>query len=140
MRVYTVHERGGWSRDPDVVLVKEGFCWPALFVAALWGLYHRLWLGVIVYLALALGLSAALYILGVDQITEGAAGLAFDLLVAFEANDWRRRSLARRGYRLVAIAAGETLEDAESSFFASRPRSSGPAYDPAGHAFFPLSS
>ena len=43
MLLYTLHERpvtGG--EDRDVVLVKEGFCWPAFALPPLWGLYRRL--------------------------------------------------------------------------------------------------
>ena len=46
MRMYEVLER---TVDPrkgaagDFVLVKEGFCWPALLFGPLWALYHRMW-------------------------------------------------------------------------------------------------
>ncbi len=118
MQIYTVHERPGGAPDnPDVVLVKEGFCWPALFVPLLWGLYHRLWLGLLAYLAgLALvgGLGAAL---GLGEPAQGLLGLVYALLVAASANDWRRWTLKRRGYRMTGVVAGNRLEEAERRLF-----------------------
>ena len=55
MRIYTVVERSGKpskDTDRDVVLVKEGFCWPGLLFGPLWALAHRMW-GVAVILAAA---------------------------------------------------------------------------------------
>ena len=28
----------------DMVPIKEGFCWPALFFSLFWSIWHRLWL------------------------------------------------------------------------------------------------
>ena len=122
MRVYTVHERPiPQGVDRDVVLIKEGFCWPAFFVTVLWALYHRLWLGVIVYLAAAAVLGVGIQAAGPDEVTETAVAVGFALVVGFEANDWRRRSLARRGYRLRGVAAGQNLEAAEQRLFTAKP-------------------
>jgi hypothetical protein len=118
MRVYTVHERPvARGEDRDVALVKEGFCWPALFVPIIWGLYRRLWLGVLIYVAVVAGLSLAVELGGVDPVTEAALGLGLAILVAAEANDWRRRSLARRGYRPAGLVMGGDLAMAEERFF-----------------------
>ena len=45
MRLYSVHlRRHGLDPDRDIVLVKEGFSWPALLFSFLWALRHQLWL------------------------------------------------------------------------------------------------
>ncbi len=41
--IYTVHVRGRGRADDDVVLVKDGFSWPAFFFSLIWALWHRLW-------------------------------------------------------------------------------------------------
>ena len=41
-RLYTVHLLDDAS-DDGLVLVKEGFSWPAFFVAVPWALFHRMW-------------------------------------------------------------------------------------------------
>jgi len=99
MRIYTVHEKPGRAEDggPDVVCVKEGFCWPAFFFPLLWLVYRRLWAGLALYVALMLVLVALTARLG--EPAGNAVLFGLGLWVAFEANDWRRRKLARRGYR-----------------------------------------
>jgi len=117
MRLYTVHQNPDPLAGADLDFVKEGFCWPALFVPLLWSLWHRLWLvallvlvggGVVDALALWLGWSDAM-------IT--ALTLAVAVLYAAEANDLRRWTLRRRGWREVAVASGRTLAEAEQRFF-----------------------
>lgn len=122
MRVYTVHERPSPSgQEPDVVLIKEGFCWPAFAAAPLWGLHHRLWLGVIVYLAAVTALAAGAEAAALAPAARLPFFAGFALLVGFEANDWRRRALSRRGYRLLGVSAGRNLNAAERRFFTARP-------------------
>ena len=112
MRVYTVHVRSGSSKsDRDAVLVKEGFCWPALFIGVIWALWHRMWLTAVLFFlaaAIAEGLGEAL---GLDPVRGGALSLAVALLIGWCANDLRRRSLARRGYQMTGVVAA-TGEDA----------------------------
>ena len=57
MKIYSVHDRpGSLAPDRDVVLVKEGFCWPAFFLTALWALWHRLWRAFVAMAFLGAGL------------------------------------------------------------------------------------
>ena len=60
MRFYTVHILPG---DPDpgdsIVLVEEGFCWPAFLLSPLWALWHRLWLVAAILLGAGAIVSAA---------------------------------------------------------------------------------
>ncbi|HZD25585.1 MAG TPA: DUF2628 domain-containing protein [Alphaproteobacteria bacterium] len=117
MRIYTVHSRPvPRGADPDFVLVKEGFNWPALFVPLLWGLVRGQWLGLIAYLALAALLGVVARLMGLGELGDTALGLLFALFVAAEANDWRRWRLAAAGYRLVDLAQGRNLEEAEAAW------------------------
>ena len=54
MTIYTVlapPEAGSAGPDRDrFVFIKEGFCWPAFFFAAIWLLFRRMWLVFILYL------------------------------------------------------------------------------------------
>ena len=137
MRFYTVHLRPARpAEDPDVVLVKEGFCWPALFVPAVWAAWHKLWLGLVLYLAVGFALAAAAAVLDLGDEAELLLALAYAVLVAAHANDWRRRSLARRGYRFDAVVAARNRAEAEQRYFADRPppRRPGPAATLPGFA------
>ena len=118
-RVYTVHIRA-WSAaaDREAVFVREGFCWGAFFFSVLWALAHRLWFAALIVFALSAALSVATDVLDLDPVTDAALGLAFALIVGWEANDWRRRALARRGYVNAGVIAAPNLVEAERRFFA----------------------
>ena len=119
MRLYTVQFRPemGDVTAPDVVLIKEGFCWPALFVPLLWLIYHLQFLGLLAYLSATAILSAAVKYTGMEPLLGLLLSVVLSLLVASLANDWRRWRLAAKGYELVAIAAADNLRQAEQKFF-----------------------
>lgn len=109
------------SAEPDparFVFVKEGFCWPAFFIAPIWLLWRWMWLVFVLYVVVALGVLAA-----IDQVAIPVAWiviLLFNLLIGLEANNLRRWTLERRGYRFLGIASGDRMREAEFRFFASR--------------------
>ncbi len=122
MRIYTIHlgptredgEGGGAvPAERDLVLVKEGFSWPAYLFTVLWALYHRLWLTAVVLFAAAAGLSGALQAWSPDDAISAAVTLGYLLLVGSLANDWRRWGLRRRGYEEAGVVAGVGLDAAE---------------------------
>ncbi len=132
MTLYSIYEPGDEQSDLDaradrVAFVKDGFSWPALFFPALWLIFHRMWIELIVLL-IAFAALQWLYVSSVDgRAVLELAGFALVLLFAFEANDLRGFALARRGYQLIGVAMGEDREMAELSFFRSwLPRQSGP--------------
>lgn len=123
MTVYTVLAppvRGGEAApDPlGFVLVKEGFCWPALFIAGLWLLFRRMWLVFLIYLAFVVAMAA---------LGNAYAGLPHALMLlaslflALEGNNLRHWTLERRGYVLVGIAEGRNRDEADIRFFAEWP-------------------
>ncbi|MDP7549287.1 MAG: DUF2628 domain-containing protein [Alphaproteobacteria bacterium] len=125
MRLYTAHHRPNPGDvdpdvDPDVVFIKEGFCWPALFVPLLWLLYRRQLWGLLAYLGLSGILSALTWGVGMDNITALALSVVLSLAVAAQANDWRRWRLGARGYQLAAVVAAGSLQQAEAIFFNTR--------------------
>lgn len=125
MDIYTVHVRpaadGAFpdSRQAEAVFVREGFSWAALFLQPLWALYHRLWLGVVVILALNVAVSLLVTHLGLAGSGGFLLNLVLALLIGAEANDWRRRTLLRRGYMVRGVVAGDDLEEAERRYFGS---------------------
>lgn len=122
MRVYTVHlpaMAGENAKDmaAEAVLVKEGFCWPAFFLAPIWALWHRMWLFCVFVLAGGAAVTAVGDLLALAPAGIGALEIGFLVWVGAEANDWRRRSLDRRGHRLAGIATGRDLAAAERRLF-----------------------
>ncbi len=122
MRVYTVHMRHQ-TLDPDggMVLVKEGFSWPALFFSLFWALWCRLWwvaLGLFVVNAV---LSAAVTILGVDPVSESAISMGLAVLTGLLGNDLKRWTLSRRGFQQIGVVAAANVDAAEHRFFDLNP-------------------
>ncbi|MDE0940871.1 MAG: DUF2628 domain-containing protein [Alphaproteobacteria bacterium] len=125
MRLYTVHHRPNVDEraattDPDVVFVKEGFCWPALFVPLLWLVYRKQVWGLLAFLAVTAILSAATFVSGLDAITTSLLSVALSLYIAAQANDWRRWRLAADGYALVTVVGANNLRRAEEVYFYDR--------------------
>lgn len=124
MRIYTVYEpafRAPRLDDPaSVIFLKEGFCWPALFVPLPWFLYHRMWWAAGVYVAASVLLGMAGQLLGPQEFPAALLGLGFGLIVAFEAHELRRWQLTRRGFRHAASVAAKNLLQAEARYFAGR--------------------
>jgi hypothetical protein len=129
MAVYTVHlpsqgfrESGRASLSApqaalaDAIFLPEGFSRAAFFLGPFWLAWHRLWLILVIWLVV-FGLLVSLALRLVESGTSFLVGFLLQALLGLEGNDLRRGELARRGYRLVDVAAGATLEDAERSFY-----------------------
>jgi hypothetical protein len=119
MRIYTVHYRPAAGGD-DFVLVKEGFCWPALLFGPAWALWHGLWV-------VALWLLALLAVVGVagavalDAATATVLAAGAQLAVGGLANDLRRWTLERRGFSEEGVVMGGGEDEAVRRFLANTP-------------------
>ncbi|MSO64674.1 MAG: DUF2628 domain-containing protein [Alphaproteobacteria bacterium] len=113
MRVYSVHQSPDPLADEQIVLVKEGFCWPALLLPLIWPLVRGLWpvaLGVVL-------VNVVLVVLALPELITTAIGIAALVLYAAEANDLRRWMLRWRGWREVGVVTGRQRDEAERRFF-----------------------
>jgi hypothetical protein len=119
MRVYTVHIPPASQRQPDPVLVKEGFSWPAFFFGPFWALAHRMWLVAIALLALDLVSSGLMDAAHLSPPIQAVLSLAIAVLIGAHANDWRRWSLDRRGFREVGVVAARNVDEALERYFDS---------------------
>jgi hypothetical protein len=133
MTLYTVHApkaaAGDAAADPaDLVFVKDGFCWPALFVPVVWLVWRGLWLALLLYLVLAIGLGILSGLGGSD--ISAAVMVLFSVWFALEANGLRRWTLERHRHVLVGVVEGRDVAEAERRYFAeiaeSGPVSPGP--------------
>jgi hypothetical protein len=122
MSVYTVHQPPLQSTDdvPDgarFAFVRDGFSFWSFLIAPLWMLWHRMWLVLVGYLVVTIGLEAVLTALGASQVTLVVVGVIIALLVGLEASTLRRFTLRRRRWTNVGIVSGDDLEGAERRFF-----------------------
>jgi len=122
MSVYTVHEpplRAG-AAVSDVerfAFVRDGFSWWAFLFAPLWMLRYRMWLVLIGYVVVSVGLGIVMKLSGASALAGSFIGLLIALLVGLEAGTLRRFTLNRRGWKNLGVVSGDDLEDAERRFF-----------------------
>jgi Protein of unknown function (DUF2628) len=122
MSVYTIHQpplrAAEASPDPErFVFVRDGFDFWAFLLAPLWMLWHRLWLVLLIYLVVIVGIENVMHFAGVGAAGSAFAALLIAFLVGAEASTLRRFTLDRRGYRQVGVVGGTNAEAAERRFF-----------------------
>jgi hypothetical protein len=80
-----------------------------------------MWLAAIALLVVLAALDAGSELAGLDPLSDFALGLAAALLIGWGANDWRRASLARRGFELAGIVAATGHDAALRRWFDLNP-------------------
>jgi hypothetical protein len=137
MRIWTIHEPASAAtsleRAEKLVFIKDGFSWLAFFFSPLWMLYHRLWLGTLLYVLISAATIAAGALLPLGGGSEFLLGFVPMLYAGFEGNDLRRRKLERRGYTQIGSVAAKSGIEAEVAYFANAPERA-PETRPAGPA------
>lgn len=118
----TVHEREETGSDIEtragnIVFVREGIAWWALFFPLIWILYHRLWLVLLLYLAAVFVIGTAAELADIPEAAGGLATMALSYLLALEGNDLRRWTLKRKGYALADVTGGRDMAECEQRFF-----------------------
>jgi hypothetical protein len=122
MQLYSVHvRRHGLDPDRDLVLVKEGFSWPAFFLSFLWALWQRLWLAAAVIFAAHAAVGGAAVALGANPLAEAALSLGLAAVVGYLANDLRRRKLAKQGFVFAGVVAADDADAALKRYLDSDP-------------------
>jgi hypothetical protein len=121
MAVYTVHEPPPKAYDASnperFVFVRDGFSLWAFLFGPLWMLRHRMWLALLGYLLLVVGLQIGLSRLGASSTVMSVVALLLALLIGFEAGTLRRFAFARRKWTPVGVIVGDDRETAEQRFF-----------------------
>jgi hypothetical protein len=121
MPTYTVHApppQLGTGDPEGFVFVRDGFYGWAFLAAALWFLFHRLWLVLVLYLIFGVVLGVVFTVLHVPTALQVVSGLLIALLVGFEAASLWRWTLTRRGWKTLGFVVADDMEAAEHRFFA----------------------
>lgn len=107
MKMYTVHlRRHGLDPDRDVVLVREGFSWPAFFLSFVWALWHRLWLAATLIIVANAVISFCIHFLRPDPLSQVVVALGVAAIIGYLANDYRQEKLAQLGYAFDGVVSG----------------------------------
>ncbi len=123
MAVYTVHQPPLRANEdapaPErFAFVRDGFSFWAFLFGPLWMLRYRMWLVLVLYVALAVLLQLGLHLVGAAEGVRVMTALLIALLIGLEAATLRRFTLARRRWREVGVIVSDDLEAAERRFFA----------------------
>jgi hypothetical protein len=122
MPTYTVHEppprKNESVASPErFVFVRDGFHFWAFLLPPLWFIAKRLWLALILYMIVAVGLAYAMSWAKVPPTGRFIAEFMFMLVVGFEAGTIQRWSL--RKWKTLGFVVAEDEELAERRFFAA---------------------
>ena len=122
MNLYAVHlRRHGLDPDLDVVLVKEGFSWPAFLLSFLWALWRRLWLAAALFLTALGAVNLGIYLFRPDPVSQGILSLGLAVIFGYVANDLRQHKLADQGFALAAVVNGKDSDQAYRRFLDHEP-------------------
>jgi Protein of unknown function (DUF2628) len=121
MPVYTVHAPTADNADITAAdrfaFVRDGFhFWAALF-GPLWLVWHRLWLALIGWIIVMIGIDVGMARLGGGGTAIFFSNVLIALLMGFEASSIRRWTLSRRNWRQLDIVVADNEESAERRFF-----------------------
>src|SRR5262245_55742890 len=122
MTIYTVHAppSGQTAPDPErFEFVRDGFYFWAFVFGPLWLLAKRLWLALLIYIAVAAALHAVVWLIGVPRAAQSLVSILLHLLLGFEAATMRRWTLELRGWGELGVVSGDRYETAERRFFDS---------------------
>lgn len=123
MAIFTVHAKGDPARDAaaglGMRLVRDGFSWPAFLFGGLWLLFRGLWLALILYVALLMGLGFAFDRLGAGDGPMVACVMAAHLWFGLEGQAMIASRLARRGMPAVAVVEAGRRDDAERRYLSA---------------------
>lgn len=115
MKLYSAFiKKNNSNKIQDVILLKEGFSFLALFFNGLWFFYHKMWREFLV-----------LILVNIIFATFGEVWPSFDkffleialvITIAINANNWLAQHLKNNGYQFVGMFFGRDLEEAQLNF------------------------
>jgi len=128
VKTFTVHmppPSGSAETDAlETIFVREGFAFWAFVFPFIWLIINGMWWVLLGYCVVTGVLEGASLLIG--EIAPGVMLVLTAFLFGLEANQLRRWTLDRNGYRFVGIAAGRRQADAEQRFFDSWPQHAAP--------------
>ncbi|WP_319518352.1 DUF2628 domain-containing protein [uncultured Martelella sp.] len=119
MASYLVLIPPGDSDPAKIRFVSDRFAWLAFLFGPFWLLANRAWLAGLLTLALSIIFGVAGYFESLS-LASSVASLALNLLIGFEAREWKALAMERRGFTLDDVVVAPDIETAEAMYFADR--------------------
>lgn len=122
--VLSVHERPDHATDveqraDELVFLRDRFSWRAALLPPLDLLIRGVWIGALVYLAVAAMAISILDLAGANPAAYAVALLAIHVVFGFEATGFHRWSLRTLGWSEVGVVSGASLTECEMRFFSA---------------------
>lgn len=117
-KIYTVHINPAKAHAVErAVFVYEGFNFMAFVFGVFWALFQRLWWEAvfIVIVIASLGIAEDSGYLDTQSVI--ILQMAFNFIIGFQANDWRRGALSRKGYIMSDVVVSEDKLRAQQRYF-----------------------
>lgn len=116
--IYTVHENSTLAEpSARIVLVREGFAFWAFVFHLLWLLVHRCWRMAALYAVLLVAIAKLGQIAELSSLSVMLLQFGLQFWLGGVANDCRRASLQRSGFKEVAVVCAESELLAERRYF-----------------------
>ena len=118
---YTVHlPPPGREADEAIEFVPDSFSPIAFLAPWAWFPWNRMWLVTFAYLAVIGLVTTGLIVAGLSSTLRMLITSSLSLLIGLEATNLKRWTLARRGFREVAVVVAGSRDEAERRYFADR--------------------
>jgi hypothetical protein len=118
---YTVHlPPPGRAADEAIQFVPDSFSPIAFLAPWAWFPWNRMWLMTFAYLAVIGLVTTGLIVAGLSPTLRMLITTALSMLIGLEATNLKRWTLARRGFREVAVVVAGSRDEAERRYFADR--------------------
>ncbi|MBX9926436.1 MAG: DUF2628 domain-containing protein [Hyphomicrobiaceae bacterium] len=124
MKTYTVHEPPGPPADRAdraelLTFVKDGFDWSVFIFGPIALLAKQLYFATAAYVGALVGLVLLLAAIDADDAWISLALIALNTVFAFDANEFERRKLDRRGWTGHGSVTGHSRDECERRFLES---------------------
>jgi hypothetical protein len=115
MKTYSILiKKNSEQKITDLVVLKDGFSYSALFFGGFWFLYHKMWREFLALLLVTFVLGSPHgFLPKFDQIF---LLIALSFVVAFNANYWFVENLKKCGYEFVDLVPGLDEDEARFNF------------------------
>jgi hypothetical protein len=118
MKIYNVLiKKNPEGKISDLVFLKEGLSYPALFFGAFWFLFHKMWREFLALLLVNIALTLPHNIL--PEFDRLFLQFALAFIVAINANHWLLQHLRKSGYELIDLVVGANSDEARFNFVKS---------------------
>lgn len=111
MMFYTVHLKKGDSPE-NSLFIKEGFNWYDFFFGVFWAGYNRIWDLALIHFSIFLSLTWITQFNILTPIVANLISFFASIAIAFHANDFYRKSIAKKGYEFTDVIFSSNKEQA----------------------------